>query len=398
MLVSRSLYPLEYTSTLKSSPVFLIEPAPVTTLWSFLHTIPDHRRAQGKRHSLPLVLILTILAICSGATSYQAIYEWTKNYQNQLKDQVSFLAFHTPDQSTFHRVFAKLDYPAFEDALSDWLKSITYVEKGEGISIDGKTTNRDTLHLVAAFAHKTKGVLFQMSTDTKGKELVVAPQVLDKIKVSDRVITTDALHAQRDFCESITNSGGGFVIVVKSNQEKLHQDIKLFFEHPPFKTKLDSVQTIEKSKGRIERRIVWVSDEPSLIDYLSWPGLNYIFKCERLITQKDQTLTSETVYGIAALKGELHTATNVSKYLRDHWSIENNLHRVRDTSFNEDKSTIRTGNAPKVMAALRNLVISIFNRGKVKSIPTAFRRFQAKPEELFSFLGLTQASYRVIYA
>lgn len=397
MLISRSLYQGQYTSPLKCSSIFLIEPAPVTSLWYFLHTIPDHRRAQGRRHPLPTILILAILAICSGAASYQAISEWAKNYQEHLRKNLSFIAFHTPDKATFHRVFANLNIKAFEVSLGEWLQTITVTEKGEGIAIDGKTTAKDKFHLVAAFAHQAKSVLFQMGTDLKGKELVIAPQVLENVLVKDRVITADALHTQRDFCETITKRGGGYVFVVKSNQPKLEEDLNLFFENPPFKASIDKYQTLEKNKGRVETRIIWMSKDQSLIRYLSWPGLKSVFKVQRDRSDKGQK-SSETVYGIAALPKTHSSIQDLARYLRGHWSIENNLHRVRDVSFAEDKSTIRTKHAPEVMAALKNLVISIFQRGNVKSYPAAFRRFSAHPEELFNFLGLNQVSQRVIYA
>lgn len=373
--------------------MFLIEPAPVTSLWYFLHQIPDFRRAQGRRHSLPLVLILAILAICSGADSFQSVAEWSINYQEQLKITVPFLANHTPDKSTFHRVFAHLDTEAFEDALGSWLQTITHLEKGEGIALDGKTTAKDTLHLLAAFAHKAQAVLFQKATDIKGKEIKIAPLVLERVSVKDRIITTDALHAQRSFCQTITTRGGGYVLVVKGNQERLEQDIRLFFENPPFKAGIKTHQTLEKSKGRIEKRIIWMSED--LTDYLAWPGLTHVFKVQRDRSDK-QGKTTETVYGIASLPKEYSSIEKLSGYLRGHWSIENNLHRVRDVSFHEDSSTIRTGKAPQVMAMLRNLIISVFKRGTIKSYPQAFRRFSAHPEELFAFLGLNQVKMAVI--
>lgn len=388
---------MEYTAPqgILSSPIFLIEPAPVTSLWYFLHTIPDHRRAQGKRHPLPTVLILAILAIASGAASYQAISEWALNYQEILKQDVSFIAFHIPDKTTYHRVFAKLNVEAFEDALGSWLQTITHTKAGEGIAIDGKTTAKDKFHLVAAFAHKAKSVLFQKGTDTKGKELVIGPQVLENVYVKDRIITADALHTQKDFCETITSRGGGYVFVVKGNQPKLEADITLFFENPPFKAKWETFETVEKNKGRIEKRTIRMSKD--LTDYLNWPGLTHVFKVQRDRSDKNQKST-EVVYGIASLPEEYSSIKDLAKYLRGHWSIENNLHRVRDVSFGEDKSTIRKGHAPEVMAGLRNLVISIFQRGNVKSYPQAFRRFSAHPEELFTFLGLNQISQRVTYA
>lgn len=393
MLLSRSSCNKEYTKPLKYSPAFLIEPAPVTSLWYFLHQVTDPRRAQGRRHSLPVILILSILAICSGADSLESIADWAKNYQDHLKEAVPFLAYHTPDKSTFHRIFSRLDTKVFEDVLGSWLQTITSTQEGDGIALDGKTTAKDSLHLVAAFAHIAKSVLFQQATDTKGKELVIAPQVLDRISVKDRVITADALHTQRAFCEQITKSGGGYVLVVKCNQERLEEDIKLFFKNPPFKAEIETYQTLEKSKSRVERRTIWMSSD--LVDYLSWPGLTQVFKVKRAREDKEGK-TEETVYGIARLPGKFNTPEHLNGYLRGHWSIENNLHRVRDVSFGEDKSTIRTGQAPQVMAMLRNLAITIFQRGEVKSYPKAFRRFSAHPEELFEFLGLNQLTYAQI--
>lgn len=392
MLLSRSLCN-EYNSTLKTSPVFLIEPAPVTSLWYFLHNIKDHRRAQGKRHSLPLVLILAILAICCGADSFQSVAEWAQNYQDHLREVVPFLAFHTPDKSTFHRVFANLDSQSFEIALGKWIQTITSLEEGEGIALDGKTTAKDSLHLVAAFAHKAQAVLFQASTNIKGKELILAPLVLERVSVKDRVITADALHAQRQFCQQIIQSGGGYVFVVKGNQERLHEDLKLFFENPPFKAAIESSQTLEKNKGRVEKRTIWCSQD--LTEYLAWPGLTQVFKVQRDRSDKGEK-TSETAYGIASLPLKYSSIQALSKYLRGHWSIENNLHRVRDVSFHEDQSTIRKGKAPQVMALLRNLVISVFKKGEIKSFPPAFRRFSAHPEELFEFLGLNQVQMAAV--
>src|SRR5205807_479657 len=97
---------------LSYSSVFSVKPEPITTLWYFLHTITDHRRPQGTRHPLPILLLIAILSLCCGSHSYVAMSEWSKNYQEVLKKQLPFLADHTPDAATFHRVFAGLDVAA----------------------------------------------------------------------------------------------------------------------------------------------------------------------------------------------------------------------------------------------------------------------------------------------
>lgn len=377
------------------SLVFSVKPEPITTLWYFLHTIPDSRRAQGRRHDLPTILTLAILALCCGSTSYQAMSEWSQNYQDLLQKQLPFLASHMPDAATFHRVFSKLAIVVFEQVLGNWLQHIIPNTKGEGIALDGKTLSGTGIHIVAAFTHQLQSVLFEMGTDTKGKELVIGPEVLQNISIKEHIVTGDAMFAQRKICKQILKGKGGYVFTVKGNQEKLEQDIRLYFKYLPFKATVSSHTQITRWKGRTEKRIMMISSE--LNDYVAWPGLTHVWQCTREITKKGHT-TREVAVGIAALPDSFATAEKLNQYVRGHWSIENSLHRTRDVSFHEDKATIRKGHAPQVMAALKNLVISIFHRATVRSFPTAFRRFAAKPEELFQFLGLPEIQKAYAYA
>lgn len=392
---------LPISSVSYSPRVFPIDPAPVSSLWFLLASVPDYRRTQGKRHPLPVVLVLAILAKCCGHQSYQAMAEWAENYQDILEEQVPFIAGHTPDASTFHRVFSKLDIDAFEAALSEWIKTISPPNVGEGIAIDGKSVRGTGLHLVSAFAHLASSVLFQKGTDTKGKELVIGPEVIKQIPIAGMIVTADALFAQRGFCQDITDRGGGYAITVKDNQRALRENISLFFSDPPFDAEITTTANTGKSKGRLEKRTVEVSSDPSLISYLNWPGLTHVWRCTREVTRNGKP-TTEVVVGIARLlqgerEGREEAAKQLAALIRGHWLIENRLHWQRDVVFGEDKSTIRKNNAPQVMAAICNLIITIFNRAMVKSFPAAFRRFAAKPEELFAFFGLTRAGYTQQY-
>ncbi|HET7182746.1 MAG TPA: ISAs1 family transposase [Candidatus Limnocylindrales bacterium] len=385
---------------LSFSSVFSVKPEPVTSLWYFLHEVTDPRRAQGRRHALPVLLLLALLALCSGHTSYQAMEEWARNYQHLLREQLPFLSGHTPDAATFHRVFARLDTEAFEDVLGAWLQAIVPQEKGEGIALDGKTISRTGVHLVAAFTHTMQSVLFEQGTEMKGKELVVGPAVLAHIPLKDHIVTGDAMFAQRKICEQIVTAEGGYVFTVKGNQEKLEQDIRLYFQDLPFQAPLTTNRMVTYWKGRKEKRIMRMSDDPHLLSYLQWPGVTHVWECTREVKRKGET-TREVAVGIASFPqglAKLATTEHLNQYLRGHWGIENALHRTRDVSFNEDKATIRKGKAPQIMAALKNLVISILHRGTVRSFPTAFRQFAAHPEELFSFLGLPEVAKATVLA
>lgn len=379
------------------SKVFSVKPEPITSLWYMLHSVTDFRRPQGKRHDLPIVLTICVLALCCGQESYQAMSEWCSNYQDMLVTFVPFLAGHLPVPATFHRIFRKLDRDAFEQVVGRWLQSIIPQHKGEGIGIDGKSLHGTSFHLVAAFAHIAKSVLFQMGTETKGKELVVGPKLLNYITVKDHVITADALFAQRDFCELITTADGGYVIRVKGNQPTLEENIRLFFRDQPFQTKIITDKTKDLWKGHTEIREISVSADPQLIAYLGWPGLTHVWQLKKTVKKKKKILTEEISVGIAGLPQEILAAVQkdstiaqvIGEYIRGHWGIENRLHRTRDMVFHEDKSTIRCGMAPQIMAACKNIVISIFHRATVRNFKSAQRRFTAKPLELFAFLGLT---------
>lgn len=374
------------------SKIFSVKPQPITTLWYVLHTISDYRRAQGKRHPLPIVLCIAIMAMCCGQFSYEAMSDWSENYQGMLERYIPFLAGHMPCAATFHLVFKKLDNIAFEQVVGNWLQNIIPAEKGEGIAMDGKTLHGTGIHLVSAFAHLAKSVLFQMGTDIK---LVVGPEVLKHITIKNHVVTGDALFAQRNLCEQIIGDGGGFVFRVKGNQETLEQDIRLFFQNLPFGVHTETYTTVDRWKGQKEIREVSISKNQQLLSYVNWPGLTHVWQMKKTVTKKEKTIT-ETSVGIAGLPQEIikdkNEAEMIAGYIRGHWGIENRLHRQRDVIFHEDHATIRCGNAPQIMASLKNLVISVFHRATVRSFPKAMRRFAAKPEELFQFLGLTMVS------
>jgi predicted transposase YbfD/YdcC len=75
--------------------------------------------------------------------------------------------------------------------------------------------------------------------------------------------------------------------------------------------------------------------------------------------------------------------------VRGHWQIENALHWVRDVAFAEDRSRIRTGHGPQVMASLRNLVISILRLLGVTNIAAALRRHSRNPTRPLATFGIT---------
>jgi hypothetical protein len=126
---------------------------------------------------------------------------------------------------------------------------------------------------------------------------------------------------------------------------------------------------------------------PALAEYLSdWPGLSQVFQIERSRRFADGRVEQEVVYGITSLKPGDAGARHLLDLNRTHWAIENNLHRVRDTTFAEDACRVRSGDAPQVLAATRNAINHLLVTATVKSIAAAVRRFAVKPLEALKLL------------
>lgn len=143
--------------------------------------------------------------------------------------------------------------------------------------------------------------------------------------------------------------------------------------------------TIDKAHGRIEERKIWVSKE--LNGYIDFPYCAQVFRIERSVTRlKDNRHTTEVAYGITSLEDK--DPREILELNRGHWCIENRLHWVRDVTYDEDRSRIRKGKGPHIMASLRNLAISIFRLLKFRFIPDGIRYFSMHINDALNVIGL----------
>ena len=117
----------------------------------------------------------------------------------------------------------------------------------------------------------------------------------------------------------------------------------------------DTAPKADRGHGRTERRTVRVAD----CDDTLFPGARQVFRLRRDTGGLDGVRTSkDIVYGITSLGADLAGPAHLNHYTRGHWTVENRLHYVRDVTFREDTSQVRTGTAPRAMATFRNLAVS----------------------------------------
>lgn len=143
-----------------------------------------------------------------------------------------------------------------------------------------------------------------------------------------------------------------------------------------------------KGHGRIETRIIQTSTV--LNDYLDFPHVHQVFRIQRKVTDLNgENPREEIAYGLTSLTEDQAGPADILSYNRGHWSIENELHWVRDVTFDEDRSRIRTGHGPQVMASLRNLSIGLLRRaGYRHQIAKGLRHCSWDVKKTFRLIGL----------
>lgn len=111
-----------------------------------------------------------------------------------------------------------------------------------------------------------------------------------------------------------------------------------------------------------------------------------MFELERTRRHADGRVERELVYGITSLGRDEADAALLLELTRDHWGIENRSHYVRDETFGEDRCRVRKGNAPQVLAAVRNLAVHLLEDVGAPSKAAACRHFAVHPEEALALI------------
>ena len=176
-------------------------------------------------------------------------------------------------------------------------------------------------------------------------------------------------------------------MIVKENQPQLHADIALVFARPPWGDVQETAATGDLGHGRIEQRTLTAST--ALAGIHPWPGLAQVFQLERQVTKKKTgEERSEVVYGVSSLVAERTTPSQLLALVRGQWQIENRSHWVRDVTFDADRSQVRCGSIPHVMAARRHTAIGLLRTAGYANMAAACRRFAAQPDLALALIGI----------
>ena len=403
------------------------------SLVAVLSGVPDPRDARGIRHRLPVVLAMAVAAVLAGNTSFYAVGQWIAGCSQKTlrafgaRTDPATGRYIGPDEKTVRGLCARLDGDALDTAVGRWLhrrvlaaaraKARTGVQpsrdrkarrraKAAGqrhlrksarsrhrprlpqIAVDGKTSRgakpADTAapHLLAALTC-TGVVLTQRQIACKSNEIAAFIALLTPLDLTDHVVTADAMQTQRGHARWLREEKNAhFVFPVLDNQPTLFDQLDtLTWAGVPI-----TAYSVDDDRGRHELRTIQVLPAPP---GLNFPHIAQVFLIERTVTVEGRTSYQAMLY-ITSLTAEQASPADLLAYVRQHWGIEV-LHWIRDVTYQEDASRIRTGNAPRVMATLRNVSISLLRIHGTTNIAAALRHHARKNRRILKLLQLLPA-------
>ncbi|MDL5198633.1 ISAs1 family transposase [Streptomyces sp. ALI-76-A] len=209
-------------------------------------------------------------------------------------------------------------------------------------------------HLLSAVTHAPTVTLAQQEVGAKTNETAAFRPLLQPLDLTGTVVTFDALHTVKDQVRwLVQEKKAHYIAVIKGNQPTASAQLKaLPWEQVPV------AHTVSQTgHGRRESRSVKTMAIAANLGGIAFPEARLALRIHRRRQESGKRQTRETVYAVTSLDTHQASPADLGGYVRGHWGIENSSHHVRDVVFAEDASTVHTDNAPRAMAALRNLAI-----------------------------------------
>lgn len=302
-----------------------------------------------------------------------------------------FLALEngSPSHDTFSRLFRLLDPAAFAACFARFLDGLG--ADGVGVlAIAGETLRRSfdraarvsPLHVVTAFACQAQLVVGQVAVPKGGDEITAARALLGLFDLTGVLVTADAAHRQVETARLVTERGGDWLFALKANRPAMLAEVAAYCDDP--QAAFETHATLDADHGRIEaiaqrsvpeggtgegrcrgrhfvcRDVAWLLPGRRHPDEFDMPGLAALGMVEASVEHDGRTSIARRFYvSSAALSAE-----RFAEAARAHWRIENALHRVLDTAFDEDRARDRRDHGPQNLATLRKLALNVLRSAR----------------------------------
>ena len=338
-------------------------------LMDFAASVPDFRRTDkgNIRHRLEDIIVLMVFARASKCVGRAEIIEFGRHNLNKLR-KIGILKNGVPSEATLCRVENGINDLEMADRMQEFAQKYHREILGESgireiICIDGKSRrgtvqdNGRSPDIVSAYSFNTGIVLATEACREKSNEITAVPLLLDKIDISGKVVTADAMSMQKDIIDTIRRNRGDFLIELKANQRSLRYGVE------------DSLKALtpaysytvgpELGHGRIETRIYRIYDGLEIIaDKQKWGGNMTIVEYEaRTVRKSTGVRTSEKRLYVSSLATDIPT---LGHFVRSHWSIES-MHWSLDVNLLQDGIRRKYSRGARNLDTIQRIVFSVFS-------------------------------------
>ena len=338
-------------------------------LMDFAASVPDFRRTDkgNIRHRLEDIIMLMVFARASKCVGRAEIIEFGRHNLNKLR-KIGILKNGVPSEATLCRVENGINDLEMAGRMQEFTQEYHREILGESgireiICIDGKAQrgtvqdNGRSPDIVSAYSFNTGIVLATEACREKSNEITAVPLLLDKIDISGKVVTADAMSMQKDIIDTIRRNRGDFLIELKANQRSLRYGVE------------DSLKALtpahsytvgpELGHGRIETRIYRIYDGLEIIaDKQKWGGNMTIVEYEaRTVRKSTGVRTSEKRLYVSSLATDIPT---LGHFVRSHWSIES-MHWGLDVNLLQDSIRRKSHRGARNLDTIQRIVFSVFS-------------------------------------
>jgi predicted transposase YbfD/YdcC len=384
-----------------------IDPA---SLYHAFEQVVDGRKKKGKRYPLPLLLTLLLLGKLAGETSVNGIVDWIKERQGWLRAHLNWPK-RFPTNSTYSEALARCDAQQIVTVIASVLLKARAVEQCGSepsrlqapqqeealthVAMDGKTLRgtlgheregQPSVHLLSLYDCQSGIVLTHRAVQSKENEISAASALVHPALVKGRIISTDAMHTQKQWCACVHAYGGYYLTIVKKNQPQMYEDLVDFFDDPEAESQeWRYAKSVQKGHGRLEVRELWSSTQMNEWFETEWAGMAQVIRLRRQVKEGDKE-REEVVYGVTNLPRKKANASRLLALQQAHWRVENRLHSRRDVTLGEDACQVRIAGAPQALAALNGGVLALMDWLQVPNVAAQMRHFCAHPVEALQLL------------
>lgn len=234
------------------------------TLLEAFSQLEDPRSRRGIRHPFAGIVVLMLLGMLARIREMEVLVRWATAHWDQLRGPLGFDRDEPPCATTISRTLAKCQVTEFQATLATWLQNCLAETTSEGVvAVDGKTTkqglddNGRPLHMLNAFVHDLQAVVGQWSTGAeKTNEPTLLRHHLEALLDTYpmlRLLTGDAMFAQRPLAELICSRQRDYLLQIEANQgdtlDALEHCFAQAIERPPAAETTEKKGPFRKSVG-----------------------------------------------------------------------------------------------------------------------------------------------------